>query len=242
MCLRVLRKAVQGRYCPSCGQERFKLRSPGVIQGFLEFFEDLTNVSVKAIMTITELFCLPGYLTRCYAKGKTARRLTPMNLYPTWFRHLYARHFHSSIVKKANVTTVATSAGHDTLTDWETKILSFTVALLMIALLRLLWGKRRENYPFALHASAALFLLTVTHDWLPDLVFLLLAVAWIFVGSVVTYRSYFAPWKPKSIEALLLKSTFTAVSLFVAFWISAVLLAFVKHPQVFLPRILQRFQ
>src|SRR5262249_8223122 len=160
----------------------------------------------KVMMTLAWL-CIPGKLSRDHALGKTQPYVSPMKVYILGFG-LYV--WIVGEILKSNSQGLQLS---DDLNDYAEKglnVLEFFVPLLAILILRLIWKKRVENYPFALHAYAFLFFLLLPAGG--D--FLILGLGWIAMGACWVYwpRRGEAPQDGRQLRpaGVLLRSLLTA--------------------------------
>ena len=73
-------KALEGNYCPDCGQSAQSLRRPfWSLLG--ESVETLFSIDGRIARTLPDLLIHPGRMTRAYLDGKRARFIPPFRLY-----------------------------------------------------------------------------------------------------------------------------------------------------------------
>ena len=73
-------KALEGNYCPNCGQSTQSLRRPfWALLG--ESVETLFSIDGRIARTLPDLLIHPGRMTRAYLDGKRARFIPPFRLY-----------------------------------------------------------------------------------------------------------------------------------------------------------------
>lgn len=71
---------VADRFCPHCGQENLEpVESVGHL--IRHFFEDITHFDGKFFITVKDLICRPGFLTREYVAGRRTTYLNPIRMY-----------------------------------------------------------------------------------------------------------------------------------------------------------------
>jgi len=72
--------AVDGNFCPECGQKAVDLHQPFRVL-FKELFEDLFAFDTRFLRTLVPLLFRPGFLSREYLEGKRVRYTPPFRLY-----------------------------------------------------------------------------------------------------------------------------------------------------------------
>ena len=73
-------KALEGNYCPDCGQSARSLRRPfWALLG--ESLETLFSIDGRIARTLPDLLIRPGRMTRAYLDGQRARFIPPFRLY-----------------------------------------------------------------------------------------------------------------------------------------------------------------
>jgi hypothetical protein len=199
--------------------------------GVGEFFEDLTTASWRLARTVVLLF-VPGLLSRRHANGRTVDVVSPMKVYLFAFAVLML--MLSGVVDATDWTGMPMSKEMLQPVEWIVKGLSFVIAFIVIGLLRLIWGSRKENYPFGLHLSSFLFLVAFpsgSH-------FLVGALVWTGVSAGVTYWPD-GTGSNRGETMVLLKALITALVAVVTFLFCYLALLNVKLLPALIPSLLR---
>jgi ribosomal protein L32 len=171
---------IDNRFCAHCGQERFEPHPPGALSGAAEFLREATHIGQDLLRTLIKLV-VPGRLTLGYLHGNTVRHLSPMKLYIVAFAWLSLM-----LTQMVDANRPAWAPGMEDLESaagWMKQVISFFLPLALIGVLRLIWGQRREHYPFALHSYAFLaFILLPAQGY-----FFHAGLTWTFVSAWRTY-------------------------------------------------------
>jgi hypothetical protein len=214
---------IDHQFCSFCGQKRFDPHPLGAFTGTREFFAEAYSVSIELFRTLLELL-VPGRLTLAYLAGRTVGLLSPMKLFLVAFGWLTL--IVTQVILGAGPAGIPTFEGVRNAAEWAQEAVTFFVPLGLIGLLRLIWGPRRENYPFALHSYAFLaFIVLPAQDYFPHIALFWISVsAWRIYGRIdpaTASRDY-------SIKGLVGRSAATTMAVCVVFTVVLLMLSLLQ--------------